>query len=353
MRRANLLKGVAAFALVVAVVVASTAAAGTFLFDPADSSVAPSAPAFTSDSLPATPVEDDGTVTAPAGDETKTVVVDRSHANAVEKAEIQPLIDALVRRGHEVRFHSGGGSGQSIGGLSAQSGGSSFNDTLRSADAFVVVNPGSEYTADEIDGVEAFADAGGRVLVLADPVGPSTSGGTSLPVPLGSGSTSSVTPGQPTNLAARFGISFDAGYLFDMDENANNFQSVYASTVGSDPLTAEADRIVLRDAAALTTGPDATALFETETTRLSSTRRNGNYTVAARNGNVTAVGDTDFLASESATVAGNDRFVTNVAGFLVTGERTSDAPAAESDTSVGTGGVLPPGSGNQTNTTSD
>lgn len=256
MQRTSLLKGIGAFALL------------SWLCWEAPSLLGPSFPApprlrrrmrrrsrlFHS---PATPVADDGTITAPGG-ETKTVVVDRSHANAVEKGEIQPLIDALVTQGHKIRFQSGSTGSQSLSGLSGQSDDTSFNDTLQSADAFVVINPGNEYTSDEIAGIEAFADAGGRVLILADPVSSSSSSGTSLPAPLGTGSTSAVTVGQPTNLAAQFDISFDRGYLYDRSANANHFQSIYASGAGSTPLTADAGRVVLQNAAPLTTGPDAT-----------------------------------------------------------------------------------------------
>jgi len=348
MRRTDLLNALGAFALVAVVVLGGTVAVGTLLSGPDDTS-SPDASAFTSDSLPASPIADDGTITAPGG-EPKTVVVDRSHANAVEKAGIQPLVDALVSQGHTVRFYSGSTDSQSFGGLSDQSGESAFNDTLRSADAFVVANPATEYTAEEIAGVEAFTDAGGRVLLLADPLGSSSSSGTSLPAPLGSGSTASATPGQPTNLAAQFDVSFDGGYLYDMDENANHYRSVYASGAGDAPLTADAGRVVLQGAAGLTTGPDATPLFRTESTRLSSTRRAGNYTVAARSGNLTAVGDTDFLAPETATVADNERLVGNVAAFLVTGEKAPDAPTAESQAGGGPGSVVSPPSANTTTT---
>ncbi|WP_435175164.1 DUF4350 domain-containing protein [Halorussus sp. AFM4] len=334
MRRTELLRGVGAFALIAVVIVGSTVAVGTLTDGPTDASDRPDAPAFTSGSLPATPVADDGAVAAPDTGESKTVVVDRSHSNAVSKGGIQPLVDALVAGGHEVRFHSG--SGQSYAGLSTGSSGSSLNETLRSADAFVVVNPGSAYSESEIDAIEAFAEAGGRVLVLADPVGSSGSSGTTIPL-IGSSSSSSVTPGQPTNLAARFDVSFDTGYLFDMAENANHFQSVYANGTGSGPLTDGADRVVLREAAALSLGPEATPVFEAESVRRSATRREGDYAVAARNGNLTAVGDTDFLAPASATVADNDALVGNLASFLVTGEKRSGVPMVGGSTGAGTG----------------
>lgn len=345
MARTDLLKGIGVFAVIVAVVLAGTFATGVVVSGSSNTSAAPNVSAYQPSSLLTTPVDDSGTVDAPDTNETKTVVIDKSHSNVIAEGEIQPLVDALVADGHAVRFYTGGQS-SGFGTGSGLSGGSNLNSTLETADAFVVVNPGTTYSEGEINGVESFADAGGRVLMLADPVGPSTATSTtSIPL-IGSSGGSTVTPGQPTNLAARFGISFGSGYLFNMSENANNFQSVYARAAGNGSLTEGVDRLVVRDATPLTTTTNATAVVESDAS-LSSTRRAGTYTLAARVGNVTTVGDTDFLAPASATVADNDPFLGNLAGFLVTGNKTAPAPA-QAETGNGTGGfTMPtqPGSG--------
>ncbi|WP_424017251.1 hypothetical protein ACOZ4N_15395 [Halorientalis pallida] len=333
MARTDLLKGVGVFAVVVVVIVAATVATGTLLSDSStDASV--DAPAYDDQLLP-TAVNDDGSVGAPDGDETKTVVIDKSHGNALSESEMQPFVDALVRDGHDVRFYTGGsgGSGGFSGGIS--SGSSGLNATLRSADAFVVANPASTYTTGEINGLDAFAEAGGRVLLLADPVDPSSSG-TSISLPIGTSTGSTVTPGQPTNLAANFGVSFGAGYLFDMTDNANNFQRIYAQPSGDSSLTEGVDRLVFDDATPLATSSDSTAVVESQDALLSSTRRGSTYTVAAKTGNVVTVGDTNFLEPASATVADNDAFVTNLADFLVSGDKEPGAPEPAGP-STGTG----------------
>jgi hypothetical protein len=335
MARTDLLKGVGVFAVVVVVIVAATVATGTLLSDSStDASV--DAPAYDDQLLP-TAVDDGGSVGTPEGDATKTVVIDKSHGNALSESEMQPLVDALVRDGHNVRFYTGGsgGTGGFSGGIS--SGSSGLNATLRSADAFVVANPASTYTAGEINGIDAFAEAGGRVLMLADPVNPSSGGQSiSIPNPLGGATGSTVTPGQPTNLAANFGVSFGAGYLFDMTDNANNFQRIYAQPSGDSSLTEGVDRLVFDDATPLATSSDSTAVVESQDAQLSSTRRGSTYTVAAKTGNVVTVGDTNFLEPASATVADNDVFLTNLADFLVSGDKEPGAPEAAGP-STGTG----------------
>ena len=338
MARTDLLKGIGVFAVVVVVVVAATAATGTLLSgSSSDSSV--DAPAYDDQLLP-TAVDDGGTVGGPGGDATKTVLIDKSHGNALSESDIQPFVDALVRDGHNVRFHSGGsgGNGGFSGGIS--SGSSGLNTSLRSADAFVVANPASSYTTGEINGIDAFAEGGGRVLLLADPVDPSTGGQSiGIPNPLGTNTGSTVTPGQPTNLAANFGVSFGAGYLFDMTDNANNFQRIYAQPSGDSSLTEGVDRLVFDDATPLTTSAAGTPAVESQDVQPSSTRRGETYTVAARTGNVVTIGDTNFLEPASATVADNDVFVTNLAEFLVDGDKEPGVPeAAGPSTGADSGG---------------
>jgi hypothetical protein len=314
-------------AAVAAVVLATAFGAGLLLSSPTDASAAPQAPAYDTDELDAQPIEDDGSVEAPSGGESKTVVVDVSHGNDVGENDLQPFVDALVEAGHDVRFHSGGQSS----GIGARRGSSQFNETLRGADALVVVSPGTAYTEDEIDGVAAFEDAGGRVLLAADP--PTTSSSQeSSPLPgLGSSSASSAA-GQPANLGAHFDVTFGAGYLYDVADNANNFQRVYASGEGG--MADGVEEAVLLAATPLETGPDASAVLSADAS-LSVTRDVDTYTVAARNGNVLALGDTDLLSEGVATDGDNDAFASTVAAFLVDGDKEPGEPSNGEDDSGG------------------
>jgi len=328
MRAREVARAVGVVAVVAAVVVAA-AFAGGLLLDSPTQSASPSAPAYQPSELVAQPIADDGSVTAPAGDESKTVVIDVSHGNAVSEDALQPFVDALVAAGHEVRLFGGGTS--TIGAEP----GAAFNETLRSADALVVASPATTYSSNERAGVEAFADAGGRVLLAAEPpTTTSTSSTVSIPG-LTSGSTASAS-GQPTNLAAAFGVSFGDGYLYDMAENANNFQSVYAA--GNSGVAEGVEEAILTDATPVTTGGDASPVLTASGVSLSSTRDEASYAVAARNGNVLAVGDTDFLTSGTATEGDNDVLASNVAAFLVSGDKEAGAPAAPSSSSGRTGG---------------
>jgi hypothetical protein len=226
--------------------------------------------------------DDEGEVTAPEG--SKTVVVDTTRSGA-GVAAVRPLVDALLEAGHTVETYDGSG----------------LNATLRDADALVVA-PAGGYATGEARGVDAFADAGGRVLVAGDHRG-----------------------GSPTTLGVELGFAFGDGYLYNMYENANNFRSVYASPTDETTLTAGVDRVVLRTAVPVTTTGEG-SIVTGERTRLSTSRRAGAYTVAARSGSAVTVGDLDVFGPANAYAADNEVLLSNLAAFLVNGEKAPGAP---------------------------
>jgi len=293
------------FAVVVAVVVAATAGAGVVLTEPTDSAPAPDPDSFRPENVVAEPVDQDGSVTINADTEGKTVLIDDTKASRFDRGELDPLVNALIRNGHTVRFRSARGSGF----------GGGFNASLREADALVVVGPGATYSDQEVASVTAFAEAGGRVVVLTDAPGGSDG-------PLSAGGDS-----QFDTLGSEFGLVIGGGYLYNMHENANNFQRVFGSPAGDSPLTAGVDRLVFGEAIPIAGGEDAEILVETdERTALSSTRERDRYAVAVKSGNVVFVGDRDFATVANADDADNDQFLGRLGRFLVTGNKREGAP---------------------------
>jgi len=294
-----------AFVLAFALVLAGTVGAAVLVGGPgpADPAAAPETPAYGTDSLLPDPVPEDGAVTAPEAEgDGKTVVVDIAHGNA-DTVAIQPFVNALVRAGHKVEMYRGE---ERVG-----SAADTLNETLRGADAFVVPSPGERHTEAAANGVAAFADAGGRVLLLGEPA-----------------DTSELAAGRPTMLANAFGVHFDDGYLYDMDENANHFQGVYGNGADGSAIGAGVERAVFRGAVPLVSD-GGTPAVRAASVNLSSTRDGGDYDVVVRSGNATVVGDADFLTAGQATAGGNDVLASNLAAFLVGGEKEAGAPASE------------------------
>ncbi|QGX95225.1 hypothetical protein EI982_10675 [Haloplanus rallus] len=321
---------VAVFVIVVAVLVGAAAVAPYALGTGGDADDA--APIENQQFQPDTVLPDeepeDGEISMASSERGKTVLVDVGHSNDVSETDLEPLLTTLVENGHEVRFYRGQRQ--------------DLNESLRSADAFVVANPRERFTNDELAGVEAFTDAGGRMLVMGGPPSIQASGG----LLFGLGGFEPTAP-RTTDLASTYGIAYGSGYLYNMEENDNNYKSIYAEPASSGGLADGVERVVVRDAVPIRTDGGTQVLVGTEGTTLSTTRDTGEYAVLARSqgGNVTAVGDTSFLSRENAYDADNEVLIGNLADFLVTGDKAEGAPKPPGADAPNGGTGPAPGSG--------
>lgn len=276
------------------------------------------------DSIVATAPEESGALSLGSAAGAKHVLIDAGHGNDVGRASLAPMIDALTRNGHSVTFYQGA-RGQSL------------NASLRSADAFVVVEPGESFSAGERRGITAFADAGGRVLLAGEPPAQGLSIESVLGLPAQRGGATAPM----TGFAASLGFGMGNGYVYDLDEYDTNYRNPHAEPATD--IGSEAGQVTLHEA---TTVNGGTPLLETTATaRVSSDRTEGTRTVAARDDNVVALGDASLLNSEWIRRNDNEAFVSSVLEFLVTGDKEDGVPAP----SAGVDGPSPPapGSGGQ------
>jgi hypothetical protein len=244
------------------------------------------------DAILAAPQPEEGDVTVDASTTGRTIVIDQSHDNDVTADGIGPLVTKLVAAGHDVRFYT-----------DAMANNSTLETTLADADAFVVVAPEEQYDATERAQVERFADDGGRVLLVNEP-----------PIQGTAGATNETSM---TNLASTFGLGFEAGYLYDQTDYDTNHRAVYATPAGEGGLADGVDRVTAYTARPVVGGTPV--VVTNETTRLSTTRRQGTYAVLARQDNVTALGDGSLLGPDYVYTSDNEVLVGNLAEFLVTG----------------------------------
>ena len=345
----NVSKYVGVFLVVLTLVLGFQAVAPAVFGGGAPPGVQPeNASTFAPNQIVADDFDESGAVTVDSNATDQVVLIDAAHQNSFTRSEIQPLVDALVESGHEVRYH---GSGQQASSGFGGGPGSrqTLNDSLRQADALVVISPGTRYSTAEINGVRNFTERGGRVLMLAEPESLSVSlggGGGGLGVSI------QQVQSQLTPLASTYGMGVGTNYLFNMQENAKNFQYVFATPAGGTALTDGVDRVAFPQATRVTVDEaNATAALTTSTgTRLESTRRSASYAVAARNGNVTTVGDASFLSPDFHTLADNEVLVGNLVEFMVDGEKIQKPSPTTSNGAggagqFGPGGPTPPGGG--------
>ena len=323
----NLVKQVGLFVVIAGVIIAGAAAAGYSQPTQTPDYGQEIPGQFEPGNIVVTPSAQEGDIEVQDGEE-KVVLIDRSHQNQFSRGEIDMFVSTLVENGHTVQFYGG-----------ERQPGRNINESLRKADAFVVMNPTTQFTSEEVAGIKSFADGGGRVLLMGDP--------SSIQISLFLLSTQSIDH-DPTDLGSQFGVSFGTGYLYNMEENAYNYQNVYAEPSTDSALTEGIDRVILHDAAPVyTTQRGETLLTGLEGTRLSDSREPGNYAMLVRNDNVTAIGDTSFLAPADAYDADNEVLIGNLAEFLVTGDKADCIPPKPEEGGDQPFGPAPPRPGEQ------
>lgn len=303
-------------ALVVVVALVVGAAFSTPLRNPEAATVGESlsVPSHQPDAILATTPEETGELSV-NGTGQKHVVVDAAHENDFERSSIAPMIDALTESGHTVTFYRGDR-------------GSSFNETLRSADALVVLSPQQPYTATERAGLDAFADAGGRVLLAGEPPSQESAFSSLFGPRTGQSATAPLT-----GLASSFGFGFGDSYVYDLQSYDGNYRNVYATPTDESTVGDGVGQVTVHEA---TTVSGGTPLLETKaSTKLASTRDADTYALAARDGNVVVLGDASVLDTEWVQRNDNEAFVSGLLEFVVSGDKTPGAPAeptAESPT---------------------
>lgn len=271
------------------------------------------------DSVNAPSAEESGEIQLEADAEDKQILVDTRHANRFERDDLDPLVNALVRNGHTVDFTA---SSNGDGGF----GGGSYNSTLQEYDAVLIVHPTESFSDSEVSGLKAYADGGGRVVVLGEPTQIETTGSGLL-------AQSTRVRSEVNDLTHEFGIHVGSEQLYNMDDEStdNYYKSIYAAPSADGELTEGVDTVDLDTSTYVVTLDDSdaeTVLTAADGTKTYSTRKEGTYDIAARNGNVAVVGDSSFLTTSEVYDVDNEQFVSNLLEFLVTGDKDDDVPSS-------------------------
>jgi hypothetical protein len=304
--------GVALLVVFAAVIGASVVGAPTV--DASEDTNTEEPPAeYQPDAVVAEPIASEGTVSVPesarASEVGQKVVVISSDSRA-EPSDLRPLVAALVRAGHEVRFAD-----------------TSLQSSLDGADAFLRIDPRSELSSSGVEAVRDFTDEGGRVIMVGEPARIRITQ---------TGLFASLTTqrSQTTALAAEYGIVFGDRYLYDTAQNDGNFKNVLASGTNADTAP-DVDQVALYTATRIEARGGTAVLRTSDTTELSGDGPADSYPVAVRKDNVVAVGDKTFMQSGRHNVGDNEAFISYLLGFALSGDR--GPTFAPSDGSSGSG----------------
>ncbi len=248
-----------------------------------------------------------------AGEKMGRVVIDMGHYNNVQVDDLTPLWDRLAARGALVETYDAFIS--------------SLDSELRGAIALVIVAPTLNYEGYEVESILDFVDDGGRVLLVADPT-------RAVPLPeeeqdtLDLGEVLFPQSAVPAinSVAKPLGAVYFDDYLYNLVDNEGNYRNVKLTTFSENqPLTQGLDSVVFFASHSLRT--DGLSLISGDENTLSPVRTGETGLTAAAlaaDGNVLALGDLTALTAPYHTVEDNDQFLSNIADWVVGGQRVWD-----------------------------
>ena len=226
------------------------------------------------------------------------LVVDAQHANAFSESELVSFTSQVAARGFEVEF---------VGDFTPiedpaqiQHRFFQLSDKLRQADSFAVILPQVSYSASEAALVEQFVRKGGKLLLVSDPGRPQSING----------------------LAKRFGVDFQADYLYNTVDNDANFRRIMIRDFQPDRLTAGLETVTLEYAGSVRSSGEGLA-FASPNTRSSILDQVGTFSTMAwgDSRNVLAISDFTFMVPSNDALLDNGRLVANIADYLTDSQR--------------------------------
>jgi hypothetical protein len=244
----------------------------------------------------------------------KRILVDTGHGNQVSESDLEPVAEALFEAGHSLQF--GDEEGQSSR-ARRRTGETDYSDTLQKYDGVLVVQPTQGFSQNETESLREYTDAGGRVVVLAEPTRVQGGGGPfSAPTTVSFGA---------NNLTRGYGVRLGSETLYNIDDerNDNNFKSIYASPEGEGMLTEGVETVSFDTsgyAVVRNTRAANVAYSAADGTRTLETRREGTYPLVVRNDNMVFVADSSVLLPSEVYDVDNEVFVGNLLAFLASGD---------------------------------
>ena len=226
------------------------------------------------------------------------LVVDAQHANSFTENELGSFASRVAARGFDVEFV--GDFALAADPALAQNRYLQLAEKLRRADSFAVILPQTAYSESEAALVERFVQKGGKLMLISD-------------------------PGRLQNidgLAKRFGVDFQADYLYNTVENDANFKRIFIRDFQPDQLTAGVDAITLDYAGSVQSSGGGLA-FVSPGTRSSLLDKVEDFSpiVWGNSRNVLAIADFTFLVPTNDSLLDNGRLASNIADFVTDSQR--------------------------------
>jgi hypothetical protein len=211
-----------------------------------------------------------------------TVLLDLAHDNTFDLEELNVLTSRVISRGLAVELSTGNNEDD-------------LEEELSEANAYIVVSPQDDFSKEEREKVDEFVNDGGRLLLIADPTRPS----------------------QINQISVRFGLLFEADYLYNLVENDANYRNIFVSEFKETELTRNLERIALYTSGSITSDNSSVAIVDDNTfSSVIETRERLSPIALAREAKVLAVHDLTFFTEPHNGILDNDRLISNIADWL-------------------------------------
>lgn len=210
-----------------------------------------------------------------------TVLIDSAHNNSFSPEEIRSLLRRLTSKGLSYEFSQG-----------------NLGEKLKYATSLVVISPSRAYSEGEVAQVGGFLERGGRVLLISDP----------------------QREDSVESLASSLGVSFEEGYIYNMENNDGNFRNVYFSNFSPSPLTRGLHKVVLYTSCPVSSSQNL--VLGGGNTRYSRSKAMKGLAPLAQSNKTLAVCDLTFLRDDFNAIENNPRLISNIAGFLASSQRS-------------------------------
>jgi len=213
------------------------------------------------------------------------VVMDLAHGNMVNPRLLSTLTGEIVKRGGKIYYSYNVDLASLLAGGNSQ--------------ALIIANPTIPYQKAEIEAVRGYMENGGKLILIYDPA--------------------TFTPTQNINMIAQeFGIHFQEGYIYDVENNYGVYRNIVVSNFVYDEITDNVNKLILFTATNIV-GDGLKAARSQWTATQSFTEKSGSYTVIMRSGNVVAIGDLTFLLDPYLDLVDNRIFMENLVKFIIGG----------------------------------
>ena len=219
-----------------------------------------------------------------------TILIDLAHDNAFDVEELNVLILRLISRGVTIEFFSPGDDLEK-----ALLGEEDDEEELRVANAFIIVCPRLEFSKEENETIDEFVTNGGKLLLIADPTRHS----------------------QINSLSLKFGLIFEADYLYNMTENEINYRNIFVTEFKENPISKDLEKIALYSVGSISSVEGGIAFVDENTfSSLIETRKGLSPIALAQESKVLAIYDLTFITEPYNGILDNNQLISNIADWL-------------------------------------